>query len=115
MLLVVDDIWSRTQLEPFLSGAPNTVRLVTTRQHQVLPDTTLHIDVDAMAMTEARSVPTTTNGAVERLAWAVESGRVNASAGSRLKTCGQPPTSRWILPSDKSRAGGTRRWARPGS
>jgi WD40 repeat protein len=56
MLLVVDDIWSRTQLEPFLAGAPNTVRLVTTRQHQVLPDTSTHVDVDAMATAEAREV-----------------------------------------------------------
>jgi hypothetical protein len=56
MLLVVDDIWSRAQLEPFLSGGPNTVRLVTTRQHQVLPDTSAHVDVDAMATAEARSL-----------------------------------------------------------
>jgi hypothetical protein len=56
MLLVVDDIWSRTQLEPFLSGGPNTVRLVTTRQHEVLPETAVHVDVDAMAAADARSV-----------------------------------------------------------
>jgi hypothetical protein len=56
MLLVLDDIWSRAQLEPFLSGGPNTVRLVTTRQHQVLPDTSAHVDVDAMATTEARGL-----------------------------------------------------------
>ena len=56
MLLVVDDIWSRAQLEPFLSGGPNTVRLVTTRQHQVLPDTSAHVDVDAMATAEARGL-----------------------------------------------------------
>jgi hypothetical protein len=56
MLLVLDDIWSRTQLEPFLSGGPNTVRLVTTRQRDVLPDTSTHLDVDAMAMAEARSL-----------------------------------------------------------
>ena len=56
MLLVLDDIWSRAQLEPFLSGGPNTVRLVTTRQHQVLPHTSTHIDVDAMATTEARGL-----------------------------------------------------------
>ena len=56
MLLVVDDIWSRAQLEPFLSGGPNTVRLVTTRQHHVLPDTSAHVDVDAMATAEARGL-----------------------------------------------------------
>jgi hypothetical protein len=56
MLLVLDDIWSRAQLEPFLSGGPNTVRLVTTRQHQVLPATAVHVDVDAMATTEARGL-----------------------------------------------------------
>jgi hypothetical protein len=56
MLLVLDDIWSRTQLEPFLAGGPNTVRLVTTRQRDVLPDTSAHLDVDAMATAEARGV-----------------------------------------------------------
>jgi len=56
MLLVVDDIWSRAQLEPFRSGGPNTVRLVTTRQRDVLPDTSTHLDVDAMAATETRGL-----------------------------------------------------------
>jgi WD40 repeat protein len=56
MLLVLDDIWSRTQLEPFLSGGTITVRLVTTRQHQVLPDTSAHVDVDAMATAEAHGL-----------------------------------------------------------
>ena len=51
-----DDIWSRTQLEPFLAAGTNTVRLVTTRQHQVLPDTSAQVDVDAMATVEARGV-----------------------------------------------------------
>ena len=54
MLLVIDDVWSRSQLDPFQVGGPNTVRLITTRQHDVLPATGVHVDVDAMDEDEAR-------------------------------------------------------------
>ncbi|MDQ1307682.1 MAG: hypothetical protein QG671_3515 [Actinomycetota bacterium] len=53
MLLVLDDAWDRRQVEPFLSGGPSTVRLVTTRQHSVLPDGSVRVDVDAMTDDEA--------------------------------------------------------------
>ena len=53
ILLVVDDVWSRTQLEPFLGGGPQVTRLVTTRQASVLPDDAISVNVDAMATQEA--------------------------------------------------------------
>jgi hypothetical protein len=37
VLLVVDDVWSAAQVEPFLIGGPGAVRLFTTRIRGVLP------------------------------------------------------------------------------
>ena len=37
VLLVVDDVWSTAQVEPFLIGGGSVVRLFTTRQPGVLP------------------------------------------------------------------------------
>ncbi|MER7701587.1 NB-ARC domain-containing protein [Kitasatospora sp. NPDC097605] len=57
-LLVLDDVWEREQLEPFLRGAPKCVRLVTTRRRQLLdgrPDSRLVL-VDGMTEPEARTV-----------------------------------------------------------
>jgi WD40 repeat protein len=36
-LLVIDDVWSTTDLQPFLYGAPRCVRLVTTRIPRIAP------------------------------------------------------------------------------
>jgi WD40 repeat protein len=58
MLLVVDDVWSKGQMEPFLAGGPNTVRLVTTRQRSVLPAGAARVDVDAMDADEATQLLT---------------------------------------------------------
>lgn len=56
LLLILDDVWSAAQLAPFLQGGSRTVRLVTTRQHSVLPDTAVAVDVDAMQPDEARQL-----------------------------------------------------------
>lgn len=48
MLLVLDDAWSPAQVQPFLSGGPNTIRLVTTRHPSSLPEGAARVDVDAM-------------------------------------------------------------------
>src|SRR5664280_2098320 len=53
MLLVIDDAWATAQVEPFLTGGPGTVRLVTSRQHSVLPEHAVRVDVDAMTDDEA--------------------------------------------------------------
>jgi WD40 repeat protein len=55
-LLVVDDVWHRYQLLPFLQGGPGCIRLVTTRSHSVLPDDAAVITVDVMERSEARAL-----------------------------------------------------------
>ena len=58
VLLVIDDVWSPDQVEPFQLGANQTVRLFTTRQHSVLPSSTVSLLVDQMTAPEARAVLT---------------------------------------------------------
>jgi WD40 repeat protein len=57
-LLVIDDVWDVEQLQPFLLGAPNCVRLVTTRVPEVLPSGAERIPVDRMSAKAARQVLT---------------------------------------------------------
>jgi WD40 repeat protein len=55
-LLVVDDVWHRAQLAPFLQGGPGCVRLVTTRM-RALPEDTSGVDtIDVPAMLDAEAV-----------------------------------------------------------
>lgn len=54
VLLVVDDVWSTGQVEPFLLGGNREVRLFTTRQQGVLPDEVTRVRVDQMSQTQAR-------------------------------------------------------------
>jgi WD40 repeat protein len=56
ILLVLDDVWEPEQLDPFLRGAPECVRLVTTRVPAVLPGDATRVLVDQMTWDEARSV-----------------------------------------------------------
>ena len=58
VLLVVDDVWSTAQVEPFLIGGDGVVRLFTTRQHGVLPPGTARVRVDQMAEAEAQELLT---------------------------------------------------------
>jgi WD40 repeat protein len=57
ILLVIDDVWSRSHLDPFLFGAGHggrhTTRLVTTRFDKELPETAVRQPVDAMQAGEA--------------------------------------------------------------
>jgi hypothetical protein len=53
-LLVVDDIWTSSQLAPFLIGGGQCCRLVTTRIGGLLPADAVAISVDAMNGEEAR-------------------------------------------------------------
>ncbi|WP_371781688.1 NB-ARC domain-containing protein [Streptosporangium subroseum] len=48
MLLVVDDVWTSAQLEPFLAVVQRSRLLVTTRRPRTLPGGVVKIDVDAM-------------------------------------------------------------------
>ena len=53
VLLVVDDVWTSAQVEPFLVGGPAAVRLFTTRVRGVLPPSAERVRVDEMNRGEA--------------------------------------------------------------
>jgi hypothetical protein len=53
ILLVVDDVWSRSDLGPFLQGGNRCVRLVTTRRPGVLDPSVQRLIIDRMAAREA--------------------------------------------------------------
>ncbi|HEV7649072.1 MAG TPA: NB-ARC domain-containing protein [Actinophytocola sp.] len=54
LLLVVDDVWHKSDVEPFLTGGPRCVRLVTTRRPPVVAGH--EIRVDAMSTSEAAAL-----------------------------------------------------------
>jgi hypothetical protein len=58
VLLVVDDVWSTAQVEPFMIGGPGAVRLFTTRIRGVLPGSTRLVRVDQMTGDEAEQLLT---------------------------------------------------------
>ena len=55
-LLVVDDVWTAEQLQPFLVGGSHCARLVTTRMVGALPSDAEQVYVDAMNDTEAQQL-----------------------------------------------------------
>ncbi|WP_307846198.1 NB-ARC domain-containing protein [Actinospica durhamensis] len=59
VLLVLDDVWEQSQLDPFLLGAPNCVRLVTTRVRNLLPSGTASVLVDRLTGPQAKAVLST--------------------------------------------------------
>ncbi len=61
-LLVIDDVWHRSHVTPFLLGAPECVRLITTRSFDVAYDAR-RIDVDQMEPGEAVQLLVTRAGA----------------------------------------------------
>ncbi len=52
-LIVIDDVWNKAHLEPFLEGGPKCVRLITTRINETLPADSIEIPVDTMHASEA--------------------------------------------------------------
>ena len=54
VLLVIDDVWTKDQLAPFLVGAGRCVRLVTTRVPSALPSESARVTVDRMTVEQAR-------------------------------------------------------------
>jgi hypothetical protein len=54
ILLVVDDVWTREQVEVFLYGGPRAVRLITTRVRSVADGRADLVEVDVMARDQAR-------------------------------------------------------------
>ena len=59
-LLVIDDVWRRRDVDPFLHRGPrdHTTRLITTRDDGVLPRDAMKVPVDAMRPGEAVSLLT---------------------------------------------------------
>ena len=58
-LLVVDDVWSKPDLAWFADyGGANAVRLVTTRQHDILPRAAAKVTVDEMTASESEQLLT---------------------------------------------------------
>jgi hypothetical protein len=64
VLLVVDDVWTSAQVEPFLIGGSGAVRLFTTRVRGVLPRSAQPVQIDAMNHSEAKQVLTAGVGEV---------------------------------------------------
>lgn len=56
ILLVIDDVWRDQDLRPFMRGAPNSTRLITTRNDHVLSEDVMRLSVDAMRKEEAVSL-----------------------------------------------------------
>ncbi len=55
-LLVIDDVYHLKDLEPFLRGAPNTVRLITTPVRRAAPRLTRFVAVDQMTLAETKAL-----------------------------------------------------------
>lgn len=54
-LVVIDDVWDSSDLQPFLRGGRNCTRLITTRNFRVAADF-VHVKVDEMGSVEATSL-----------------------------------------------------------
>jgi hypothetical protein len=53
ILIVIDDVWNRDHLRPFMQGGPRCARLITTRKPNTLPEHAAEVKVDAMREDEA--------------------------------------------------------------
>jgi WD40 repeat protein len=53
ILIVIDDVWNRDHLRPFMQGGPRCARLITTRNLDTLPSGAQAVKVDAMRPAEA--------------------------------------------------------------
>jgi hypothetical protein len=56
ILIVIDDVWDRAHVNPFLQGGPHCARLITTRNLDTLPPATAKVRVDAMQQDEATAM-----------------------------------------------------------
>ena len=73
ILIVIDDVWNRAHLKPFMQGGPLCARLITTRDSSSLPESAARIPVDAMQKDEAvellkTGLPSTNGEAMQKLA-----------------------------------------------
>ncbi|HKU73078.1 MAG TPA: NB-ARC domain-containing protein [Pyrinomonadaceae bacterium] len=56
ILIVIDDVWDRAHLNPFMQGGPRCARLITTRNFDTLPAGAARVRVDAMQQDEATTL-----------------------------------------------------------
>jgi len=56
ILIVIDDVWDRAHLNPFIQGGPRCARLITTRNFNILPAAAKRVHVDAMHSEEATAL-----------------------------------------------------------
>jgi WD40 repeat protein len=56
ILIVIDDVWDRAHLNPFIQGGPRCARLITTRNFDTLPAAAKKVQVDAMRRDEATAL-----------------------------------------------------------
>jgi len=56
ILIVIDDVWDRAHLNPFIQGGPHCARLITTRNLDTLPAGTAKVRVDEMQQDEATAM-----------------------------------------------------------
>lgn len=56
ILIVIDDAWNRSHLQPFLRGGPRCSRLITTRNSDTLPTGSRQNILDAMQIDEAQNL-----------------------------------------------------------
>jgi TIR domain-containing protein/NB-ARC domain-containing protein len=109
ILIVIDDVWNRDHLRPFMQGGPRCARLITTRNLDTLPANAQAVKVDAMRPAEAVEMlrvglPTAeiqrldrdgTDEALRRLAarlgeWPLLLGLVNGALQDRVNNANQP-------------------------
>jgi WD40 repeat protein len=99
ILFVIDDVWNRAHLNPFLQGGHRCARLITTRNSETLPPRCEQIDLDAMNQEEARrllgfDLPLEDGGAIGELSdrlgeWPLLLKLVNGALRDRVKNRGQ--------------------------
>nr|WP_307838639.1 MULTISPECIES: NB-ARC domain-containing protein [unclassified Frankia] len=108
ILLVVDDVWSYEQLQPFLIGGAQCRRLITTRNRNVVPRGNLPILVDAMTADQATNliiagIDGLPDGSVEELVhltgrWPVLLGLVNRALVEYIKDGAEPAdAAQWSI------------------
>jgi NB-ARC domain/Domain of unknown function (DUF4062) len=100
VLLVVDDVWSTPQVEPFMTGGRGTVRLLTTRVRGVLPGSAELVRVDQMDRGEAEQLLTARVGRISGSVvagllavtgrWPVLLALVNGAVGADPKITTEP-------------------------
>ena len=107
MLVVVDDAWRASDLEPFLAGGGRCVRLVTTRLDEVVPEDATRVDIDQMTSGQARRVLTAglppgseaAVGPLEAMAggWVLLARLINSRLRRELRRTGEVATAAEVV------------------